>query len=204
MDPGSVVYAALTTKSGIERIYRYAPQENDVEYFDEKGQGIRKALLKTPIRGARISSRFGMRRHPIQGYNKMHRGIDFAAPRGTPVYAAGNGYIKKRGYLGSYGNYILLYHSPDYATAYAHLSRFAKNQKKGTRVKQGDIIGYVGTTGRSTAPHLHYEVHYRKKQVNPHKIKMPSQRNLSGAQKENFSAHVKLIHSQVRHLTSSK
>ena len=205
VDPGSVVYASLNTRTGIEHIYRYAPKENDVEYFDEKGRGIRKALLKTPVRAApRITSRFGMRKHPIQGYTIMHRGIDFAAPRGTPVVAAGNGYIKKRGDLGSYGNYILIQHNRDYATAYAHLSRFAKGQKKGTYVKQGEIIAYVGTTGRSTAPHLHYEIHYKKKQVNPQKIKMPSQRNLSGAQKQNFIAHMRMIRDHVSILKGQK
>lgn len=204
IDPGSVVYAALTTSGGEEKIYRFAPQKGEVEYFDEKGRGVRKALLKTPIRGARISSQFGMRKHPIQGYTKMHRGIDFAAPRGTPIFAAGNGYIKKRGYLGSYGNYVLIQHSADYATAYAHLSRFAIGQTRGSRVKQGQVIGYVGTTGRSTAPHLHYEVHYRNKQVNPHKIKMPSQRNLTGTECQNFFTHVRLIHTQIRDLKGTE
>ncbi|MDC0348894.1 peptidoglycan DD-metalloendopeptidase family protein [Alphaproteobacteria bacterium] len=200
IDPGSAVYAALNTKSGIDKIYRYATSTTQAEYFDEKGHGVRKALLKTPVRGARISSRFGMRHHPVQGYTKMHRGIDFAAPKGTPILAAGNGYIKKRGYLGSYGNYILIQHNKDYASAYAHLSRFAKGQSKGCRVKQGQVIGYIGSTGCATGAHLHYEVHYKRKQVNPHKIKMPSQRSLVGTQRQDFLTHLKSIHAQLRSL----
>jgi murein DD-endopeptidase MepM/ murein hydrolase activator NlpD len=198
IDPGSVLYASLSTKFGPQRLYRYALKDTQIEYFNEHGQGVRKALLKTPVRGARISSPFSMRRHPILGYTKMHQGIDFAAPTGTPILAAGNGYIKKRGYLGSYGNYILVQHNKEYASAYAHMSRFAPGLGKGSRVTQGQIIGYIGRTGRATGPHLHYEIHYKGKQVNPHKVQMPSQRNLTGTQYQDFLTHLKFIQVQLR------
>ena len=200
VDPGSVLYATLTTKFGPQKLYRYALKESEIEYFNESGQGVRKALLKTPVRGARLSSPFAMRRHPILGYTKMHQGIDFAAPTGTPILASGNGYIKKRGYLGSYGNYVLIQHNREYASAYAHMSRFATGLTTGSRVKQGQIIGYIGRTGRATGPHLHYEIHYKGKQVNPQKVQMPSQRNLSGGQYQDFLTHLKFIHAQLRAL----
>lgn len=198
IDPGSVLYAGLNTKFGPQKIYRYALKDTQIEYFNDHGQGVRKALLKTPVRGARLSSTFSMRRHPILGYTKMHKGIDFAAPVGTPILAAGNGYIKKRGYLGSYGNYILIQHNKDYGSAYAHMSRFAKGLSAGSRVTQGQVIGYIGSTGRSTGAHLHYEIHYKGKQVNPHKIQMPSQRNLTGMQYQDFLTHLKFIQTQLR------
>lgn len=204
IDPGSVLYANLTTKFGPQRIYRYALKDTQIEYFNDHGQGVRKALLKTPVRGARLSSTFSMRRHPILGYTKMHKGIDFAAPVGTPILAAGNGYIKKRGYLGSYGNYILIQHNKDYGSAYAHMSRFAKGLSAGSRVTQGQVIGYIGSTGRSTGAHLHYEIHYKGKQVNPHKVQMPSQRNLTGVQYQDFLTHLKFINTQLRVLKEKR
>lgn len=200
VDPGSVLYASLTTKFGPQKLYRYALKDTEIEYFNEQGQGVRKALLKTPVRGARVSSPFSIRRHPILGYTKMHQGIDFAAPTGTPILAAGNGYIKKRGYLGSYGNYVLIQHNKEYASAYAHMSRFATGLSTGSRVKQGQVIGYIGRTGRATGPHLHYEIHYKGKQVNPQKVQMPSQRNLVGGQYQDFLTHLKFIQAQLRAL----
>src|SRR3989344_303264 len=200
IDPCSVLYASLNTKFGPQRIYRYALKDTQIEYFNDHGQGVRKSLLKTPVRGARLSSTFSMRHHPILGYTKMHKGIDFSAPMGTPILAAGNGYIKKRGYLGSYGNYILIQHNKDYGSAYAHMSRFAKGLGAGSSVIQGQIIGYIGRTGRATGPHLHYEIHYKGKQVNPHKIQMPSQRNLAGAQYQDFLTHLKFIQAQLKAL----
>ena len=143
------------------------------EYFDEKGKGMTKSLMKTPINGSKLSSGFGMRKHPISGYDKLHKGVDFAAPRNTPVFAAGDGIIERSRKNGGYGNYIRIRHNSDYKTAYAHLASFGKGIKEGRRVKQGDIIGYVGTTGRSTGPHLHYEIIFRSKQVNPLKVRMP-------------------------------
>ncbi|MFN7662801.1 MAG: peptidoglycan DD-metalloendopeptidase family protein [Alphaproteobacteria bacterium] len=200
IDPGSILYASLTTKMGPQKLYRFALKDTQIEYFNEQGEGVRKALLKTPVRGARLSSPFAMRKHPILGYTKMHQGVDFAAPMGTPILAAGNGSIKKRGYLGSYGNYILIQHNKNYASAYAHLSKFAKGLSTGSRVSQGQIIGYIGRTGRATGPHLHYEVHYKGKPVNPHKIQMPSQRNLRGSQYHDFLTHTRFIQAQVKAL----
>ncbi len=156
------------------------------EYFDEKGKGMTKSLMKTPINGARLSSSYGMRKHPISGYNKMHKGVDFAAPTGTPIFAAGNGIVEFVGRNGGYGKYIRLRHDSTYKTAYAHLSSYKKGINGGVRVKQGDIIGYVGSTGRSTGPHLHYEIIVNGKQINPATLKLPSGRKLNEEQLEEF------------------
>src|SRR5690606_32592935 len=129
------------------------------DYYDENGNSMKKFLMKTPIDGARISSGFGMRKHPILGYSKLHSGVDFAAPKGTPIYAAGDGVVSKAGWVNGYGNYISVKHANNYETAYAHMNGFAKGMRAGTRVRQGQVIGYVGSTGRSTGPHLHYEIH---------------------------------------------
>ncbi len=149
---------------------------------------MRKALLRTPIDGARLSSRFGKRKHPVLGYTRMHRGIDFAAPRGTPIVAAGDGLIAKAGRNGNYGNYVEIRHNREFNTAYAHLSRFAKGVRKGRRVRQGQVIGYVGSTGLSTGPHLHFEVIRNKRKINPLAVKLPSGRKLKGSELEKFLA----------------
>jgi murein DD-endopeptidase MepM/ murein hydrolase activator NlpD len=159
-----------------------------VEYFDAKGNSVRKSLLRTPIHGARVSSGFGMRRHPILGYSKMHKGTDFAASTGTPILAAGNGTIVHFGVKGGYGNYVQIKHSAEYATAYGHASRFNRKFHLGSKVKQGDVIAYVGTTGRSTGPHLHFEVLYRGNQINPSKVKATSGLKLSGKELTRFAA----------------
>ena len=185
---GSVLYAALTLSGRRLELYRFTPKSGVTDYFDAKGHSVRRALLRTPIDGARLSSGYGMRRHPILGYTKMHRGLDFAAPTGTPIYAAGDGVLEVVGRKGTYGKYVRIRHNSSYKTAYAHLSRFGKGLKKGTRVKQGQIIGYVGSTGRSTGPHLHYEVIQRGKQVNPQKLALPSGEQLAGADLEAFTA----------------
>ena len=145
--------------------------------------------MRTPINGARLSSSFGRRKHPILGYTKMHRGVDFAAPHGTPIYATGDGVIDKRHRWGSFGNYIRIRHGDGFSTAYAHMRSFAKGQSVGSRVKQGDVIGYVGTTGRSTGPHLHYEVHRNGGQVNPMKVRFPASKTLDGQELAEFQAH---------------
>jgi murein DD-endopeptidase MepM/ murein hydrolase activator NlpD len=155
---GAVRYAALTLSGKTYRLYLFEGEDGARDYFNEKGASVRKALLRTPVDGARISSTFGKRRHPILVYTKMHKGTDFAAPSGTPIMAAGDGVVEKAGRNGGYGNYIRIRHNGTYKTAYAHLSKFARGVRAGSRVRQGDIIGYVGTTGRSTGPHLHYEV----------------------------------------------
>lgn len=171
---GNIVYAALILSGQRVELYRFTPANGRTDNFDATGQSVRKTLMRTPIDGARISSGYGRRRHPVLGYNKMHRGTDFAASRGTPVYAAGDGVIERAGPNRSYGNYIRIRHNSTYKTAYAHLRGYAKGIRRGRRVKQGQVIGYVGTTGRSTGPHLHYEVMINGKQVNPLRIKLPS------------------------------
>jgi murein DD-endopeptidase MepM/ murein hydrolase activator NlpD len=173
--------ASMTLSGTTLKLYAFRHADGFVDFYNEKGEGVRKALLRTPINGARLSSGFGMRRHPILGYSKMHQGIDFAAPTGTPVLAAGDGVIEKREVFGGYGNYIRIRHGSGYATAYAHLSRFAKDIQVGKRVRQNQVIGYVGSTGRSTGPHLHYEVLREARQVNPMAVKFPSSQKLEGA-----------------------
>lgn len=178
---GDIMFASLKTGKKPMSLWRFEiPGEGTVDYFDESGQSTKKFLMRTPIDGARISSNFGKRRHPILGYTKMHTGTDFAAPSGTPIYAAGNGTIVKAGWNGGYGKYIKIRHANGYETAYAHMSRIGKGMTPGARVTQGQTIGYVGTTGRSTGPHLHYEVHRKGKKVNPMKIRVPTGRKLEG------------------------
>lgn len=179
---GPIRYARLSVQGTALRLYRFETADGFTDYFNEHGESVRKALMKTPINGARLSSRYGMRKHPILGYSRMHRGADFAAPTGTPVMAAGNGVIDYIGRKGAYGKYIRIRHNSTYKTAYAHLSKYARGLKRGKRVKQGQVIGYVGSTGRSTGPHLHYEVHRGGKQVNPLTLKLPSGKKLSGAE----------------------
>lgn len=185
---GNIRFATLTLSGKRHAIYRFTTKDGEDDYFDEKGQSARKALMRTPIDGARLSSGFGRRRHPILGYNKMHRGVDFAAPRGTPIYAAGNGTIVKAGRNGAYGIYIQIRHNNRYSTAYAHMKGLARSARRGNRVTQGQIIGYVGTTGRSTGPHLHYEILAGGRRTNPMKIKMPSGRKLKGKELDAFQA----------------
>ncbi len=158
------------------------------EYFDSKGNSVKKSLLKTPINGARISSGFGMRRHPILGYSKMHKGIDFAAPTGTPIFAAGAGTITYYGIKGGYGNFVQIRHNKDYSTGYGHASRLIKKLKVGSKVQQGEIVAYVGSTGRSTGPHLHYEIIIKGQQVNPANVKSTSGIKLTGAILKKFMA----------------
>ncbi|MDB9761870.1 peptidoglycan DD-metalloendopeptidase family protein [Alphaproteobacteria bacterium] len=170
---GPVLRSVLTLDGERLPLYRFEYEKDYFDYFDSDASSVRKALMRTPLDGARISSGFGKRKHPVLGYTKMHKGVDFAASRNTPIFAAGDGIIELSRKNGSYGNYIRIRHNSDYKTAYAHLARFGKGIKEGRRVKQGDVIGYVGTTGRSTGPHLHYEIIFRNKQVNPLKVRMP-------------------------------
>ena len=175
-----VAYAAMNVGGQLLKFYAFEHPDGGVEYYDEKGEGIRKALMRTPINGAKLTSSFGKRRHPILGYSLMHRGSDFGAPTGTPIMAAGDGVIEKAGPNGAYGNYVRLRHSGDFATAYAHLSRFGSGLSVGKRVRQGQIIGYVGTTGRSTGPHLHFEILRKGGQVNPATVKLQGSQKLEG------------------------
>ena len=187
---GNILYAALKVGNDERVVYRFEDSDGIVDYYGENGKSIRKALLKTPVDGARVSSGYGLRKHPILGYSKMHKGVDFAAPTGTPIFAAGDGVIEQIGPWSSYGNYVRLRHNNSLSTAYAHLSRFGKNLKKGSRVSQGQVIGYVGTTGRSTGPHLHYEVVMAGKQVNPNSVDLPTGREIARKDKDTFSAVV--------------
>ncbi len=204
--PGTaeIVYAQLTLKDVAIPVYRYEDTNGDIGYYEEAGNSVRKALMKTPIDGARLSSSFGMRKHPVLGYNKMHKGVDFAAPRGTPIYAAGDGRISYLGTKGGYGKYIRIRHHSGLSTAYAHMSRYKKGLGNGARVKQGQIIGYVGTTGRSTGPHLHYEVLQGGRQVNPRKLKMQKGKKLAGKDLEIFNGVVEQTKFQFTELQQTR
>ncbi len=184
---GDVRYASLTVSGELKEIFRFEPADGVADFFNAKGESVRKALLRTPLDVIRITSKFGMRKHPILGYSKMHKGIDFAASSGTPIFAAGDGKLLKIGRAGGYGNYIQIRHNSQYATAYAHMSRFAKGLKQRSKVRQGDVIGYVGTTGNSTGSHLHYEVLVNGKQINPMNVKLTG-RKLDGKDLERFQA----------------
>lgn len=193
---GDIVYARLNVGGKDIPIYRYETPDGAVDYYTPDGASVRKALLKTPVDGARISSGFGVRKHPVLGYTKMHKGVDFAAPRGTPVYAAGDGTVERAGRWSTFGNYIRIRHNSSVETAYAHLNGFAKNVSAGKRVKQGQVIGYIGTTGRSTGPHLHYEVLLAGTQVNPKSVKLPQGEVLTGKRLAAFKEHVRRIDRQ--------
>lgn len=177
---GNITFASLTLSGVTRQLWRFQPAKGEADYFDAAGNSVRKALLRTPIDGARITSGFGMRQHPILGYSKMHKGLDFGAATGTPIMAAGDGTVIFAGSKGSYGKYVQLTHPNGYATAYAHMSRIAV--KRGQSVRQGQVIGHVGSTGRSTGPHLHYEVLARGRQLNPAALKLPAGRKLAGAE----------------------
>jgi len=184
---GELLFVGLETRRGRRDFYQFlAPGDARPDWYDVDGKSARRFLMMTPINGARLSSRFGMRRHPILGYSRMHRGTDFAAPSGTPILAAGDGTVVRSGPYGAYGNYIRIRHANGYETAYAHMSRFARGMRAGARVRQGQVIGYVGTTGRSTGPHLHYEVLRRGQQMNPVNLRVLNGRNLTGRALELF------------------
>jgi len=185
MKDGDVLFSSLTLQNRVIDIYMHKVS-GKVEYFDSKGNSVRKSLLRTPINGARVSSGFGMRRHPILGYSKMHKGTDFAAVTGTPILAAGNGTIVHFGVKGGYGNYVQIQHNSEYSTAYGHASRFNKKFHLGSKVHQGDVVAYVGSTGRSTGPHLHFEVLYKGSQINPAKVKATSGIKLVGKELVRF------------------
>ena len=185
IESGEILFANLRL-SGQDNALYYFNNEGNAGHYDKNGKSVQKALMKTPINGARLSSSFGMRKHPIDGFNKMHRGTDFAAPKGTPIMASGNGIIKKAGWCGGGGNCIRIRHNSTYETIYAHMSKFARGIKTGIRVKQGQTIGYVGSTGKSTGPHLHYEVIINGKKVNSQKLKLPSGKILKGKERKIF------------------
>ena len=184
-DTGKIIYASMYVNGEELNLYNFE-HDNEKEYYDIKGKSITKSLMKTPINGARLSSSFGMRKHPILGYNKMHRGTDFAAPSGTPIMASGSGTVVRARWCGGGGNCVKIKHNSTYETIYAHMKAFAKGIKEGRKVKQGQIIGYVGSTGLSTGPHLHYEVLVNGKKVNSQKLKLPSGKILKGEERKQF------------------
>ena len=185
IETGNILFANLTL-SGVENSLYYFDEKGSEGHYDESGKSVKKTLMKTPINGARLSSPFGMRKHPIDGYNKMHRGTDFAAPMGTPIMASGDGVIQKVGWCGGGGNCVKIKHNSTYQTIYAHMSKFARGIKYGVRVKQGQTIGYVGSTGKSTGPHLHYEVIENGKKINSQTLKLPSGKILKNKERETF------------------
>jgi murein DD-endopeptidase MepM/ murein hydrolase activator NlpD len=194
---GNLIYAELDLGDRTLKIFRYVDKGGNADYYNEKGESIRKALLRTPINGAKITSGFGMRNHPILGYSKMHRGVDFGAATGTPIYAAGDGVVEFVGVKGGYGNYIRVKHTDKYASAYGHISRFATGVAPGRKVKQGQIIAYVGATGMATGPHLHYEILVNNEQVNPAGVKFKTGNVLQGKELLAFRKNMEQIHAQV-------
>ncbi len=188
LETGNILYSNLILQGKENSLYIFKTKDG-YDHFDNGGKSIKKSLMKTPINGARLSSSFGLRKHPILGYTKMHQGTDFAAPEGTPIMASGDGKIIRARWCGGGGNCIKIKHNSTYSTVYAHLKNFARGIKEGKRVKQGQIIGYVGSTGMSTGPHLHYEVIINGKKVNSQKLKLPSGKILKGKERKNFEVN---------------
>ena len=189
IETGNIIFANLNLQNEELKLYRHEYKKNKIDYFDENGKSMRKTLMKTPINGARLSSSFGKRKHPILGFTKMHTGTDFAAPTGTPILASGDGLVVRAQWCGGGGNCVKIKHNRVYQTVYAHMSKFGRGIKKGTKVKQGQIIGYVGSTGLSTGPHLHYEVIENGKKINSQKLKLPSGKILKGDQRKVFEVN---------------
>ncbi len=194
LEYNDIKYASIMIDGKQLEYFMFITDDGYIDYFNREGKNVKKSILKTPLDGARISSNFGMRKHPISGFNKMHKGVDFAAPTGTPIYAGGNGIVEYVGRNGGYGKYIRIRHNNGYETAYAHLSNYKKGISKGVRVNQGEVIGYVGSTGNSTGPHLHYEIIYQNKHINPLKLKLPSGKILQGKELEKFRKKYKIIY----------
>jgi len=201
---GNVIYAELGLGDRILKIYRYVDRDGRAEYYDAHGQSLRKALLRTPVNGARITSGYGMRMHPLLGYSRMHRGIDFGAPVGTPIYAAGDGTVQFVGRRGGYGNFLQIKHNGTYATGYGHISRFATGIAPGRKVKQGQIVAYVGSTGMSTGPHLHYEILVNNEQVNPANVKFKTGTVLHGKELTAFRQQVGKVEAKLASLQQGK
>ncbi len=184
-DTGKIIYASMFVNNKEINLYNFKI-ENEFGYYDVNGKSVVKTLMKTPINGARLSSSYGMRKHPILGFNKMHTGTDFAAPEGTPIMASGSGTITRAKWCGGGGNCIKIKHNSTYETVYAHMKNFAKGMRVGKKVRQGQIIGYVGSTGMSTGPHLHYEVIVNGKKTNSQTLKLPSLKRLSNDARKDF------------------
>ena len=195
---GNIKFASLSLSKNTYELYKYTTKDNNkFEFFNSTGKSAVKALMKTPINGARLSSGYGLRKHPILGYDRLHQGVDFAAPTGTPIMAAGTGFIEKIGMNGGAGNYIKIKHINGYKTAYGHMSKFASGLKKGSKVNQGQTIGFVGSTGMSTGPHLHYEVIFNNKKINPMKMKLPSGRKLKGKILDDFISYTNSLNREM-------
>ena len=194
---GTLHYAGLRLSGDTMSFFRFENSDGVVGWYDQEGESAVRTLMRTPINGARMSSKYGMRRHPITGYNAMHKGVDFGAPKGTPIVAAGSGVVQKAGWFGNYGRYVRIRHTSRYSTAYAHMTRIANGVTPGARVRQGQVIGYVGSTGRSTGPHLHYEVLVNNRQVNPMTVKLPSGESLEPAEMIEFEKVIESIESEV-------
>ena len=186
IENGDIIFSNLNIQGNDLNLYKFELDKNKFDYFDENGKSMKKTLMKTPINGARLSSPFGKRKHPILGFTKMHTGTDFAAPTGTPIMASGDGVVTRAQWCGGGGNCVKIKHNSVYQTVYAHMSKFGRGIKKGVRVKQGQIIGYVGSTGLSTGPHLHYEVIENGRKINSQKLKLPSGKTLKGNQRKDF------------------
>jgi murein DD-endopeptidase MepM/ murein hydrolase activator NlpD len=200
---GKIYFSEIILDNETYELYRFQSEGDEfVEYFNSDGKSATKALMKTPINGARLSSGFGMRKHPILGYNKKHQGVDFAAPTGTPIMAAGTGHVEFVGNNGGAGKYIRIKHLNGYKTSYSHLSKYASGIQKNVKVRQGQVIGYVGNTGLSTGPHLHYEVIFNGKRINPMKMKLPSGKQLKDKNLEIFLAEKERINAEVSELNS--
>ena len=189
IESGDIIYSNLNIQGNDLNLYKFILANKEIDYFDENGKSMRKTLMKTPINGARLSSPFGKRKHPILGFTKMHSGTDFAAPTGTPIMASGDGVVTRAQWCGGGGNCVKIKHNSVYQTVYAHMSKFGRGIKKGVKVKQGQIIGYVGSTGLSTGPHLHYEVIENGKKINSQKLKLPSGKTLKGEQRNRFEVN---------------
>ena len=189
IESGDIIFSNLNTQGTDLNLYKFEIEKKEIDYFDENGKSMRKTLMKTPINGARLSSSFGKRKHPILGFTKMHTGTDFAAPTGTPIMASGDGVVTRAQWCGGGGNCVKIKHNSVYQTVYAHMSKFGRGIKKGVRVKQGQIIGYVGSTGLSTGPHLHYEVIENGRKINSQKLKLPSGKTLKGKLRNKFEVN---------------
>lgn len=200
---GNILYVSVNLSGTPISLYRFEPSDGEADFYKASGESVKKALLRTPVDGARITSGFGMRHHPILGYSKMHRGVDFGVPSGTPIMAAGAGIVEMAGANGTYGYYVRIKHSSGYSTAYAHLSRFAQGIHAGKKVGQGEVIAYSGSTGRSTGPHLHYEVLSGGDQINPLSIKVPSGLKLAGKELDRFKQMIKQTEATYAQLPST-
>ena len=194
---GDVHYVGMVLSGKKIGYYRHQNSNGSIGRYDKNGKSAVRTLMRTPVNGARLSSSYGMRKHPISGYNKLHKGVDFAVPSGTPILAAGSGRIELAGWNGNYGRYIRIRHNNTYQTAYAHLSAIAKGVYAGSQVEQGQVIGYVGSTGRSTGPHLHYEILVNRRQVNPMTINLPTGKNLPDMDKDSFKNTVANINEYI-------